>query len=187
MEDSFRREALGIWDSTATPQVIPTEVWDNCVDPKSKPVKKLVLAVDVAPSRDRAAVAVAGLRSDDKVHVELYDQREDMAWLVDWLVDKYKSNPISAVVIDAKSPAQFYDAAHSGKLVHTGQPQLTKSLNSARRREVGDRWAWNRKTTDSDITPIVAATLAHGGVLNPKIREKIHDESELNRRRRAMW
>ncbi len=214
VEDSFRREALGIWDSTATPQVIPTEVWDNCVDPKSKPVKKLVLAVDVAPSRDRAAVAVAGLRSDDKVHVELYDQREDMAWLVDWLVDKYKNNPISAVVIDAKSPAaslisdlrkkrvrvsvtnvdgmtnacaQFYDAAHSGKLVHTGQPQLTKSLNSARKREVGDRWAWNRKTTDSDITPIVAATLAHGGVLNPKIREKIHDESELNRRRRAMW
>ncbi len=213
-EASFRREALGIWDGIDTPAVIQPEVWDNCLDSKSRAVKKFVLAVDVAPDRSRAAVAMAGLRRDGKVHVELYEQREGTGWIEDWLVNAYQKNKISAVVIDGKSAAasfvsslrrkkirvkvtnvdemanacaKFFDAAHSKNLVHTGQPQLTRSLNSARKREIGDRWAWNRKQQDSDITPIVAATLAVWGVYNPKIRETVRDADTSAHNLRAMW
>lgn len=205
-EDHFRREALGIWDDRSTPAVIPPGVWSDLEDPASKPAGKLVLGVDVSPDRETASVCLAGQRSDDLVHVELYESRQGVAWLVDWLAAKCTTNPIAAVVIDAKSPAaslipalkkakvrvvttntddmanacaEYYDACLDGTLRHTGQVQLTRSLNSARKRSIGDRWAWNRKTADADITPIVAATLAVWGVQSRKVR----DRSETPRRR----
>ena len=48
-EAHFRREVLGIWDDQSTPAVIPPDVWEKCADQESKPVEKLVLAVDVSP------------------------------------------------------------------------------------------------------------------------------------------
>lgn len=68
--------------------------------------------------------------------------------------------------------SQFFDAAHAEELAHIGQVQLTESLYSARKRSIGDRWAWNRKSPESNIAPIVAVTLAVWGVLSPKIRSK---------------
>lgn len=195
-EDSFRREAMGIWDDLATPSVIPQTVWSKVADPDSKALTKLVLAVDVSPDRSTASVALAGLRADGSVHIELDEARAGAGWVVDWVVERCTKNPIVGVVIDSKGPASslindlkakkvrvittssedvttacadFFDAAHNGTLRHTGQTQLTTSLNSARKRAIGDRWAWNRKSPDSDITPIVAVTLSHWGVLARRV------------------
>ena len=41
--------------------------------------------------------------------------------------------------------------------------RLTLALSAASKRPLLDRWAWNRKTASSDITPVVAATLALWG------------------------
>lgn len=198
-EDHFRREALGIWDDKSTPAVIPVTDWGACLDADSVAVEKLVLAVDIAPERTHASVAVAGLRADDLVHVEVDEMRAGTGWVCDWVVARCEANPVAAVVVDAKGPAaslapelkrrkcrvvmttaddmtnacaDFYDAAVNRELRHIGQPQLTVSLNSARKRSIGDRWAWNRKSSDADITPIVAATLAHWGVGSRKVRAR---------------
>lgn len=198
-EDHFRREALGIWDDRSTPSVIPPGVWAQLEDQSSQPISKLVLGVDVSPDREVASVALAGVRGDGLVHVELYEQRSGTGWLVEWLAERCANNPIAAVVIDAKSPAAtlitklkkarvrvvvtntddmanacagFYDACAESEVRHTGQVQLTRSLNSAAKRSIGDRWAWNRKTTDADITPIVAVTLACWGVQSPRVKDK---------------
>lgn len=198
-EDHFRREALGIWDDRSTPAVIPEAVWSALKDEASKPVRRLVLGVDVSPDREVASVSLAGVRADGLVHVELYESRAGVGWLVDWLAAKCLVNPVAAVVIDAKSPAatlvtalkrnkvrvvttstddmanacaEFYDACMEQSIRHTGQVQLTRSLNSARKRSIGDRWAWNRKTADADITPIVSATLAVWGVQSRRVRDK---------------
>jgi hypothetical protein len=50
----------------------------------------------------------------------------------------------------------------TGDLYHRGQPQLTSAALAAGKRALGDTgmWVWSRKTADSDITPIQAATLA---------------------------
>jgi len=42
------------------------------------------------------------------------------------------------------------------------QPQLTAAALAAGKRALGDTgmWVWSRKTAESDITPIQAATLA---------------------------
>ena len=65
---------------------------------------------------------------------------------------------------------EFFRLATEDGLRHIDQPQLNISLASARKRALGDRWAWNRKTVDADITPIVAATLAAWGVKTNKVR-----------------
>lgn len=50
-------------------------------------------------------------------------------------------------------------------LTHLGQPTLNRALAMASKRVVNPEgaWAWNRKSTQADITPLVAVTLAiHG-------------------------
>jgi hypothetical protein len=46
-------------------------------------------------------------------------------------------------------------------LAHRGQEVLDRAVAEAGRRPVGDAgWAWSRRVSDTDISPLVAATLA---------------------------
>lgn len=60
----------------------------------------------------------------------------------------------------------FYDAAvepgDEPPLSHPGQEVLNRAQGAAKKRPLGDRWAWARKS-GGDISPLVAATLAHEG------------------------
>jgi hypothetical protein len=49
-------------------------------------------------------------------------------------------------------------------LTHHDQPALAAALSVAITRPLGDAWAWDRKGSGSDITPLVAATLACWGL-----------------------
>lgn len=197
-EESWLREALGVWDALGSEQVIPADSWARCADVNSLPSSKFVLAIDVDPEQKMGAVSFAGLRPDGKVHVEIDEQRHGIGWIAPYVAERYARNEIAAVVVDAKSPAaaliedmrrlkvrrivettaddmatacaRFFELATEDGLRHLDQPQLNVSLASARKRSLGDRWAWNRKTVDADITPIVAATLAAWGVRTDKVR-----------------
>jgi hypothetical protein len=65
-------------------------------------------------------------------------------------------------LIGARAYAQACGALHddviAGRLVHRGQPVLDDAVLVARRRPLGDAWAWARR--GGDITPLEAATLA---------------------------
>ena len=198
-DDGFARERLGMWSGAiATRSVIDPESWERCgKDTLSRPVDRLVLAVDVDPESSRAAVALAGVRADGLTHVELDEQRQGVGWVVPYIADLCSANRIAAVVVDAKSPAVslldelkrrkvkvtvtgvdemasacagLLQAVNEGTVRHIAQPQLTLALVSARKRAIGDRWAWNRRTVGDDITPLVAATLALWGVGSTKVR-----------------
>lgn len=197
-EESWLREALGVWDAVGSDQVIDPVIWQDVADTGSIPSSRFVLAVDVDPAQTTGTVAFAGLRRDGLVHVEIDEQRKGTSWIAPYLAERYARNEIAAVVIDAKSPAaslvedlqrlkvrrivqtgaddmavacgEFFRLAMEDGLRHIDQPQLNISLASARKRALGDRWAWNRKTVDADITPIVAATLAAWGVKTNKVR-----------------
>lgn len=58
--------------------------------------------------------------------------------------------------------SRVLDGIVTGWLWHIGQPQLTTAALAAGKRALGDTgmWVWSRKTAESDITPIQAATLA---------------------------
>jgi hypothetical protein len=54
---------------------------------------------------------------------------------------------------------------------HRGDYRLTDAVVGATKRQVGDAWAWKRRG-HSDITPLVAATLARwAAVTAPEVLE----------------
>ena len=197
-DDGFARERLGMWASASSGAVIDSESWASVADAASMAVESLALAVDVNPERSMASVALAGLRPDGRWHVALDEQRRGMGWIVPWVVERCARNEIRAVVIDGMSPAAslvdelarrkvkvtttaardmaaacgtFYDAVMDARLAHTDQPQVNSALSVARKRPINDAWGWNRKGADSDITPLVAATLALWGAQNSNVKK----------------
>ena len=65
-----------------------------------------------------------------------------------------------------RSCGEFYRDCHEDNIRHLGQPLLSKALAGATRSELGDVWRWDRKDSDCDISPVVAATLAdHGATI----------------------
>jgi phage terminase large subunit-like protein len=166
--------------------------------PVVPPTSRLALAIDVSPDRAVASVALAGQREDGLWHVELDEQRNGVGWLVDYVAARCERNDIRAVVIDGASPAAnlvdqlrakrikvttttsrdmkaacgtFYDGAMEGWLRHIDQPQLNTALGVARKRNLEDAWAWSRKNSTSDITPLVACTLALWGAQSSTVKK----------------
>lgn len=58
----------------------------------------------------------------------------------------------------------------TGEVYHVGQPQLSVAALSAGKRALGDTgmWVWNRRSAQSDITPIQSATYALIGAQSDK-------------------
>lgn len=201
MDDAtFGRERLGMWDEASSNRVIDVGSWAACADVMSRPAEQFALAVDVNPDRSVASVGFAGLRADGGWHVELDEQRNGVGWLAGWIVDRCARNDIRAVVIDAASPASsiidelrarkvkvtttdsrdmaracgmFFDGVMDGWLKHTDQPQVNTALGAARKRPLGDAWAWNRKNSASDITALVACTLALWGAQSSTVKRPV--------------
>ena len=102
-EDSFRREALGIWDAAGTPEVIDSASWGRVKDVASMAVDRLTLAVDVSPDRKVSAISLAGQRADGLWHVELDEQKGGTDWVAPWVTSRAEKNRLHAVVIDELS------------------------------------------------------------------------------------
>ena len=55
----------------------------------------------------------------------------------------------------------FVDAVRQKQLWHNGQaPQLATAIAGVKPRTLGDAWAWGRRNSSVDISPLVAVTLA---------------------------
>ncbi len=194
---SFKREGLGVWDAAGTAAVIDSATWTMRADPESVAVERLALAVEVAPDRTFASVALGGQRADEKWHVELVEQRNGTNWVVPYVVGLCQKNKIRAVVLDGISPAAslaedfraakvtptiavsrdmanacgaLYSATLEETLHHIDQPQLNASLSMAKKRTLEGGWAWDRKSPSGDITPIVSVTLALWGARAEKVK-----------------
>lgn len=80
------------------------------------------------------------------------------------------------VMTSAREMAQacgaFYDATQALTVTHFDQPALNAAVGAARKRPLGDAWAWHRKDPSVDITPLVAATLALFGLSTAAGRAK---------------
>lgn len=213
-EDSFRREALGIWDPADLGRVIDEDSWRRVADPASMAVHRLTLAIDVAPDRNVATVALAGQRADRLWHIEVDEQRRGVDWVGPWVKARAEKNRLHAVVVDELSGlveerhgrhyltgtdvavtlaasggrdmaiacAKLFDSvmAPEPTVRHTDQPQLNVALSVARKRVMtnGVGWAWNRKDATSDITPVVASTLALWGAQKQDVKRPTRRKSD---------
>jgi hypothetical protein len=116
------------------------------------------------------------------------DHRAGTSWVIPRMKELKSRVRVCAMVIDPLSPAaallveaekagleitcptmrdvgqafgQFYTWCGEHKIVHLGQPDISAAVAGAVRREIGDgQYAWARKATTIDITPLCAATLA---------------------------
>lgn len=57
----------------------------------------------------------------------------------------------------------LYDAIRYSRMVHLGDKAMAYALAGADKRVIGDSWAWSRRTTDEDISPLYAMTFAAMG------------------------
>lgn len=187
--DSFRCERLSMWvPQGADAAVFDPAHWDSLCDDDSEPVTDLAVGVDAQPSRSSATVALAGRRSDGRIHCEWYESRDGVIWLPDWVAARLNSN-VRAVVVDgggvlaeldwtgskvrptlvgardvATAAGLFWDAVTEGTLRHIGQVELSKAVLGAKQRPMlgGNAFGWDRKAPGSST--LIAVTLAVYGV-----------------------
>lgn len=106
-DDSFRREALGVWDDVTVKSAIDIAKWDECGVDEPDKQGLIGYAIDMPPTRDSLAIGGAIRHKDGSAHVELREfkatQSAGTAWAVDWIVEHWPKT--AAVVIDNQSPA----------------------------------------------------------------------------------
>ena len=169
-------------------RVISVEDWVAAADPASQIPGRLVFVFDVSPDR-HGCISAAGIRADGKVHVEVIDHRAGTGWMVGRLLDLKKDHKPAAIGCDAGGPAAsllpeleqhereikitelgakeltqssvlFFDSCVEHEVVHLDQEDLNLAVAGAAKRSLGDSWAWSRKNSDVDISPLVSCSLA---------------------------
>lgn len=184
----FGRERLGWWEDPAESGAdIDPQAWASCSDPAAAPGDPVAIAVDVSPAFRSAAVVACGSGADGRPVLEVVEHAAGTAWVVERLralqqsqhcgpVGLDPAGPASALLPDLAAAAVAVDAVQSGRVsqaagglvaavlarevVHRNEPSLAVAVGAARRRQSGDAWKWSRKDSESDISPLVAATLA---------------------------
>ncbi len=187
-EDSWRREALGIWDEVSKHRPIVTSaVWRDLIDiGPSGDVRPNALGVDMSHGM---AISVAGCWIEgESAHVEEVWAGADVAGAIEWISST--AGRRTDVVIDDVSPAAqmipelkargckvrrgsardmakgcmlFETRTNSDSLTHGGQDSVTSAVLGGRKRAIAGEtgaWAWDRKDSTVVIHQAVAATLA---------------------------
>lgn len=199
-DEEFARERLCLWGTTSSQPPIDPDLWLRLLDDTSKPGAEKTFAVDLPPDRKSASISVASWRPDGRLHVEVVDHRPGTLWVADraaqldakwkpnmWLLDP--SGPAGSLIVEltkvgvepkltgardmAAACGRFVSLAESERMVHIGQEPLTAAVDGARKRKLGDAWAWHRRDASVDLSPLVACTLAaHGVDQKPKKARK---------------
>lgn len=106
-EDSFRREALGIWDETASRAAIDPDRWKSLETTELPEGGILNFGLDMPPDRSVLTIGCAIRLPDGTALVQMADTKDarhdGTAWAVEWLKARWPKT--ASVVIDAQSPA----------------------------------------------------------------------------------
>ncbi len=183
--ESFLREGLGIWDDPSKRvDVFGRGKWGACAgDPPTVPPGALAVASSMDLSR---SAIVAAAVDGDVTHVKPLQHGPGTGWTVDRVKELQDAYEVD-VVIDGRGPAAvliphleragvrlrvastadvldacagIHSLVQEGLLRHGDYPELNEAVGGAAKRTVGERWAWGRKASSSDISPLEAATLA---------------------------
>jgi hypothetical protein len=192
-EFAVERLGVGDWPSLegVESDAISKEMWTGCEDIESVVLNPVRFAFDVTPDRQTASIVAAGFRADGLPQVEVTDHRAGTRWIPERLEQLQRDHESGPVILDQRSPAAalipalvekgvrfeviggseyaqacglFFDDVAEARLRHLGTRELASAVLGAKKRPLGDAWAWSRKTSTVDISPLVAATLARFAV-----------------------
>ena len=157
-------------------------------------ITEMILAVDIGPGLSSASIAAAWHDPDTGLPtVEIIEHRAGTPkWVAPRLEELVKTRPIKHIILDGfgergglvedmqsrkialsqvnvvfiKDASEiFCEAVWTHALRHAGHPSLTTAVQGVYRKPVGDRWKIARKpSSDVDITPVIAASLAVRGL-----------------------
>jgi hypothetical protein len=198
-EFAVERLGIGDWpDTTGYASDITPEMWAACRDLNSRATDPVCFAFDMTPARTSGSITACGWRDDGRLHGEVIDNRRGTDWMHERLLHLKRNHKPAAVICDASGPAgslvpgleqagvpvicvtarqhaqacaMFFDAVDQAVFRHLDTQDLANALKGARKRPLGDAWAWNRKDSSVDISPLVALTLSLWGLQtqqNPK-------------------
>ena len=190
IDDSWNREALGIWDKNRSVSVLPKGLWARLADTgTTDDAKPDALSVDM--SHDRRISISACWLVDECAHVEEVWSGRDEAAGLRWMLAATEKHRRMPIVIDVYSPAKhwiteltqqkrnpvpndmakacglFVSWAGAMKLTHGDQKSVNDALEGARKRPIGTAggWGWDRKDETSYIAPIVSVSEALYGAV----------------------
>lgn len=186
--EEFARERLGWWEEPANAVAgLPLNLWAASAT-DDVPGTPLALAADVTPDLAYASLARASATANGVV-LELIDHRRGTSWVAEAVATIRGASTIP-VVIDLGSPASvladdfaalevptvnpsgrdvaqacssLLDGLIRSTVWHRPDSDLDAAVKGASRRPMGDAWAWSRKNSLVDISPLVAVTLGLWG------------------------
>lgn len=186
----FARERLGWWDEPGFADTFGHGRWEACSGdgPAGLPVGALGIAVSMDLTR---SAVVAAAQDGDLVHVKPLQHGPGTGWLVARTKELQDLHGVD-VVVDGRGPAAvlipplqragvrlriaetpnvldacagIFDLVREQHLRHANYPELNDAVAGAVKRTVGERWAWGRKASSTDISTLEAATLAAWAVI----------------------
>ena len=165
--------------------------WPLCADRESVAVDRVVFAADVHWDRSASSIVCGGVRSDGLAHLELVGYEPGTEWVVPRLVELAARFPGATVALDPVGPVGslvpeleraeieplllglkdmkaacglLFDAVTKGQVRSVPEPVLDSAAGGAAKRQLEDAWAWRRRDSPVDISPLIAATVAHWAV-----------------------
>lgn len=196
----FARERMGWWDDPGvTEPAFGPGAWEACQVGGRPDVPLGALALAVSIDQTHAAIGAAA-PSGGTVHLHPLQHGPGTGWVVDRLVELQGIHDVE-VVVDGRGPAAMliplleregvrlqvtdtsdvldacaglFDLVRERQATHEGFAELDEAVRGAVKRTVGDRWAWGRRKSTSDISPLEAVTLAAWAARRPAVsREPI--------------
>ena len=169
---------------------IKMEAWKALQDRDSSAQDPISFAYDVSEDRKWSTIAASGLRDDKMSHIEVVERQDGTEWVPKRLKELTKNHKTAYVLTHATGPGAslirelehlgvkveaiptneyvkacglLFDVVERQTLRHLGQPEMAIAIKGAADRQIDDAWAWSRKNSNVDISPLVAGTLAHWG------------------------
>lgn len=185
----FARERLGWWGDPKESKdtAFGPGKWASCeVDDPGPTVGAVALSVSM--DRLHASIGAAGLLADDVVFGAAVDRRAGTGWMVPEakrlhdtygcpvVVTRSAADLIPALeavgltqhtgLVIARAGdsqdacAQIFDRVQAGTFAHANHDELDAAVYGAHRKTSGDRWVWDRKNSETDVSMLEAVTLA---------------------------
>lgn len=188
----FMRAFLNIPTKHESDRVWTAATWASVCDPQATPAGRLAVGIDATPDRRAGAIAVAGggvieVATDDRgrrLPVRIVDLAADAIRIarahnapvaVDpsgpagYVLPDLEEAGVEVIKVTGQAMGQACGALHTAVEERTlrvrTNPELSAAVANADTLTRGDVWVWGRKVPNADVSPLVAATLAHWGAL----------------------
>jgi hypothetical protein len=175
------------------------KMWTGAENPEARMVSHMCWALSVSPDQKWSTFGVAGRLADGRPHVEFRDREAGTHWVVAKAVESFAANggiplrihtggvegmfvdPLreAGVIVEevstadvARATGQFIMWANAGELSHPGQAALNIAIKGAALTQSAHGAAlWSQRASNTEITPLLACTVALGGVPAPADEE----------------